>query len=103
MAGFDGAGALAPLDYKGLETYGIADGTVAEPSNEALAAFLEAIAALGEAPEGTSGLELLTQAHQATADLCSGTPSVEQFASLPPRLFREFIKWLAGEFTNPKG
>lgn len=102
MAGFDG-GAVEALDYKGLEAYGIPNGTIAEPSNEALATFLEEISGLGDAPEGTTGLELLAKAHKATSDLCSGNPSTEQFAALPPRLFREFIKWLAGEFTNPKG
>lgn len=101
--GFDGASAVKPLDYFGMGQHGIPDGTVAEPTNERLATFLEAIKGLSEAPEGTTGLELLAQAHQATADLCDGTPSAEQFAALPPRLFREFAKWLAGEFTDPKG
>ena len=99
---FDGAAALQPLDYNGMAAYGIPDGTVAEPSNEALVAFITAVQALGEAPEGTTGVELLAQAHVAASNLCSGTPSTEQFAALPPRLFREFIKWLSAEFLDPK-
>lgn len=101
--GFDGAAALQPLSYTGLGAYGIADGTIPEPSNEALVTFMEAIAGLADQPEGTTGEELLAKAHEAAAGLCSGTPSAEQFAALPPRLFREFIKWLASEFTDPKG
>lgn len=101
--GFDGAAVLQPLSYTGLTEYGIPDGVIAEPSNDALAAFVEAISSLSAAGEDVSGAETLTRAHQAAADLCSGTPSVEQFASMPPRLFREFIKWLASEFADPKG
>jgi hypothetical protein len=100
--GFDGASATEPLDYKGLAEFGIPDGTIAEPTNERLVAFFDAIGELAKV-EGESGTDLLARVQQATSDLCSGTPSAEQFAALPPRLFREFIKWLAGEFTNPKG
>ncbi len=101
--GFDAGAALQPLDYKGMADFGIPDGTIAEPSNEALLTFLTAIDEMAANPDGASGTELLTRAHEATSGLCSGTPSVEQFAALPPRLFSEFVKWLASEFTNPKG
>lgn len=101
--GFDGTAALQPLDYKGMTEWGIPDGTVPEPTNEALMAFVSAIQGLAEAGDDVSGAELLARAHQATSDLCSGTPTAEQFAALPPRLFREFAKWLASEFTDPKG
>jgi hypothetical protein len=104
--GFSASDAVKPLDYNGMGEYGIPDGTIAEPSNEALAAFIEAIQDLAKPvaegePEPT-GLESLAKAHVAASNLCSGTPTAEQFAALPPRLFREFIKWLASEFIDPK-
>jgi len=99
---FDGANALEPLAYTGMSQYGIPDGSIAEPSNEAFVGFLTAIQGLADDTEGSSGVDLLARAHQAASDLCSGTPTAEQFAALPPRLFREFIKWLASEFTDPK-
>lgn len=101
--GFDASSAVEPLAYTGMAEYGIPDGVIAEPSNAALVAFITAIQALSNADETTSGEEVLAAAHKATSDLCSGSPTVEQFAALPPRLFREFIKWLSSEFTNPKG
>lgn len=111
MAGFD-AGVVKPLDYKGLGVYGIEDGVVAEPTNEALVAFLTAVQDLRdsgepavegeEAKPALTGEEALVQMHQACADLCSGTPSAEQFAKVPPRVFKAFVQWLAGEFTDPK-
>lgn len=101
--GFNAASALEPLAYDGMEQYGIPDGTIAEPTNAALLAFMDAIQGLANDTEGTSGTELLARAHKAASDLCSGTPTAEQFAALPPRLFREFIKWLASEFIDPKG
>lgn len=100
---FDGASAIEPLSYTGLTAFGIPDGTIPEPTNEALVAFMGAVQALAEQPEGTTPEALLGQAHEAAASLCSGTPSADQLAGLPPRLFREFVKWLAGEFTDPKG
>lgn len=103
MAGFDASGVLEPLSYTGLSAYGIPDGVVSEPSNAALAAFVGAISALQDAPDDASGEDILAKVHQATSDFCSGTPTVEQFAAMPPRLFREFAKWLASEFIDPKG
>ncbi len=101
--GFDGSAVLRPLDYKGMSEWGVPDGTIAEPSNEKLLAFFDAVSALASNEGEASGEELLSRAHQATSELCSGIPSAEQFAALPPRLFREFAKWLASEFTDPKG
>ena len=102
---------LSRSTNKGMGAYGIPDGTITEPTNDVLVAFFTAIGdlrTLGTTPaEGedatATGLEVLAKVQQATADLCSGNPSAEQFAALPPRLFREFVKWLAGEFTDPKG
>lgn len=99
---FDGASAVQPLDYKGLDAYGIPDGTISEPTNAGLATFLTAMQALAASGEETTGEEALAKVHQAASDLCSGNPTAEQFANVPPRLFREFIKWLASEFTDPK-
>ncbi len=100
--GFDATGAVRPLEYKGMAEYGIPDGEIAEPSNSALTAFFAAISELQNVSEDTTGEEVLAKVHTATSNFCSGTPSVEQFAALPPRLFREFAKWLASEFTDPK-
>lgn len=99
---FDG-GSLAPLDYKGLSEWGVSDGTVAEPTGEALARFLESVAAVrGDDEAKPAGEDALTVIYKATSDLCSGTPTAEQFAVLPVRIFRAFVQWLVGEFTDPK-
>lgn len=100
--GFDAATALEPLSYTGLGEYGIPDGTVPEPSNDTLVAFLtqaEQLATL----QGEPGAEVLARVHQAASDLCGGSITAEQFSNVPPRLFREFVKWLSSEFLDPKG
>ena len=106
MAGFDG-GAVESLDYKGLDQFGIPDGTIAEPTNDQLIAFLTSVEALrttegDEATPALTGEEALAKVQEATSALCSGNPTAEQFAAVPPRVFKAFIKWLAGEFTDPK-
>ena len=99
---FDATNAVKPLDYTGLSEYGIPDGTIAEPTNAALVAFFTAISDLANAPEDATGEEVLARVQKATSDFCSGTPSAEQFAAMPPRLFREFAKWLSSEFSDLK-
>ncbi len=99
--GFDGAAAIEPLAYSGMSQYGIPDGVIPEPSNAALVAFMDAVSGLAADTESTGG-DLLDRVHQAASDLCSGVITPDQFAAMPPRLFREFVKWLASEFTDPK-
>ncbi len=101
--GFDATKAVEPLAYSGMSEFGIPDGVIQEPTNENLAQFFDAILALRDESEGLSGPEALSRAHKATSDLCSGVPTAEQFAALPPRLFRAFVEWIGGEFTGPKG
>lgn len=100
---FDGGAVIEPLAYSGMEAYGIPDGVIKEPSNDALVAFITAIQALSDESDSITGADALAQVQEATAQFCSGVPSKDQFAALPPRLFREFAKWLASEFIDPKG
>lgn len=105
--GFDAATAIAePLDYKGLSEWGIADGTVPEPTAQALVRFVEVLQELenieGTPEAGVGAAEVMQRAQAATAELCGGTPTAEQFAALPVRLFMAFVKWLAGELLGPK-
>lgn len=99
---FDGSKVIEPLAYSGMAEFGIPDGVIKEPTNDALVTFITAIQALSDESENASGTDVLAQVQEATSQFCSGVPTKEQFAALPPRLFREFAKWLASEFIDPK-
>lgn len=103
MAGFDGAAAIEPLAYTGLGQYGIPDGVIPEPTNDGLVAFFTAVEGLDNPAEGVTGEDILALVQKATSAFCSGVITPEQFAAMPPRLFREFAKWLVSEFADPKG
>jgi hypothetical protein len=70
---------------------------VAEPGERGRAALVKALA---NAPEGAT--EKMRHAEiEATAELCQGTPSVEQIEALPYRIQQAFTAWLMAKFADP--
>lgn len=92
-----------------------AKGRVPEPCSDALQLFEEESRQLAEefaaAAEkaGSDGLTaefqegLRARAVKIVADVCDGSPSLEELTQLPPRVFGAFAAWLRREIANPKG
>lgn len=117
MAGFNAGSSIEPLHYDFTTVEGgEGKGTIPEPSQEQIEAFVSNFQALvsdlqsrtnGEASgedvdEAMSHIrELRKHSTQYVSELCSGTPSIEEIESLPPRLQTAFTKWVRQEITDP--
>jgi len=120
--GFDAGNAVEPLDFDFSAFVEDCKGTIPEPSQGALERFFDAtreigtqagVAALEQASSASEVAGALATASEdvldaltdklvvAVADLCSGTPSLEQIQQLPFRVRQAFIDWLLGEITDP--
>lgn len=122
MGKFNAAQAVESLEYD-FTAFGGPAGTIPEPSNKQVKTFfntvraisqglrLDDVARAGELDEAAqkdlaeflAGLtdEQLEEREddiaQAVHDLCSGTPSAEEYKNLPYRVQGAFGAWLAGE------
>jgi hypothetical protein len=122
MPSFDAGAVVEPLNWD-FTAFKAGKGTVPEPSDEKIAAFMKATMALAQTEgEAGAGLAALADAGEdpekmltaiaalpedvlsgakalipAYAALCSGCPSAVQLGKLPPRVRYAFFTWLAGE------
>lgn len=81
-------------------------GTIPEPSEAALDAFLAKWGELRSmSPEEleAKSATLVNELREALSELCSGTPSLEELKQLPPRVLRGFFRYIMVELTDPKG
>lgn len=124
MAGFVADQEIDPLDFD-FTKYDGPKGTIAEPSHEAVERFfremsrmdgemvnvrrqsLDAIREDGDPVEAAvaafdTGAELSQKQLEAIAELCGGSPSLEDLRKLPDRVQKAFAGWLIGQFTNPQ-
>jgi len=126
MAKFDAGSVVDPLEYDFTTVTGYkhrtAKGTIPEPSEEKIAAFLTS---LRDTMKDTNGADVdltdpsvfLAQLDQydpdkflslyrsisvACAELCSGHPTAQQISDLPLRIRMQFFKWLFGEVMSPE-
>lgn len=132
MAGFTAAGVVEPLDYDFTAIPGFAEfkGTVKEPSQPQVAAYLKAArdevkritesvnSADGGDAFGDTGVvamladmsfraeslgpEALKRQAQFISALCSGSPSATQLQKLPHRFMVAFVRWLSKEILDPE-
>lgn len=120
MAGFDLSRSISALDYN---FGGGVRGTVPEPSSKSVNRFHSRIAdnlkAIGRDVPDRSDSDAMAQllatlteddlnaihaeTLDAVAELCDGSPSPDELASLGHRGFQAFLGWLTGELTNPEG
>lgn len=96
-------------------------GIVPEPTEGRLSAYLNALTAVTGAeatPEGANealdaavpdgpttldGAAAMRAVRVAISDLCAGSPSAEIVAQMPPRLLKQFARWLGDELiADPK-
>lgn len=103
-------------DFRGIpkdegKGYCTGHGTVPEPSTadlEVYQAKMQEIAgsdpvkALAAQPDTEESRKQLRHVLELTAALCKNSPSAEELEELPPRYKMHFIKWLAGELSNPE-
>lgn len=124
MGGFNAAQVVEALDFN-FNPYVDAKGTIAEPTDEQIAKFLndmkDAVEKVKDRlPEGVDtsdpadvlmaidGLDAsaITETHQAIAgifaQLCSGNPSREVLLRLPMRVRSIFYGWLQQEVMSPE-
>lgn len=92
--------------------YCMGRGVIPEPSEDALIDFQQGFDALHEAMKqardaGAENLdvekEYIPKIRSLLADLCDGSPTLEQLEQLSPRFLLAFGHWLAGAMGNPKG
>ena len=126
MAGFDAGNVVEPLDYT-LKPHVDKSGTVKEPTDQQIAAYLAGVQKLvrdfrGKLPDamiaggGDVGAMLTAvedmdpevavkfneELAALAAALCSGEPSQEDILAVPPRIRGKFMVWLQGEVMNPE-
>lgn len=120
MPSFDAGAVVEPLAWD-FTAFKAGKGVVPEPSDDLIAVFARGMMAAAQ-QEGTAELAALAEAGDDQekalaaiaampedvlsgakamiphyAALCSGSPSAEQLAKLPPRVRYAFFAWLAGE------
>lgn len=108
MSGFKAGDASPKLDYD-FAPFTTAKGTVPEPSQNAMKQFNKAAVALtgGKTKEELAKLPLEDQEalgdamKPLIADLCNGSPTLDQLEELPFRPLVAFNAWLMGSFANP--
>jgi hypothetical protein len=113
--GFDASNAVEALDWD-FAPHVQASGTVPEPSDRILRGFQAAMtrnltdlgvdrAQLGSPQQLVAALadvdekkleKAADKVNKALADLCQGSPSLEQLEQLPPRVRNAFMGWLTG-------
>ena len=124
MAAFNAGTVVEGLDWT-FEPFVHASGTIREPNDEQIAAYLADVKAIGQevrekvpdAPEGSNPADLMAalenldlgQVAELTgkmagimAALCSGDPSKETILALPPRRRTMFYGWLQAEVMSPE-
>jgi hypothetical protein len=119
MAGFNAATVVEALDWD-FHPYADANGTVQEPTDPQIRAFVDALAKLTESvrdklPEDDGeptaadialALGNAIESHQEMAGiyaaLCSGEPSAETLLALPMRIRVVFYSWLQQEVMSPE-
>jgi hypothetical protein len=129
MPKFDAGAVVEPLDYDFTTVRGYtrksAKGTITEPSDEKIAAFIaslrdmmqEAGSIVGDGGDITNPATFLGQLDSydpekllgvfrglasAYSTLCSGSPSVEEIIDLPLRVRVRFFAWLQQEVVSPE-
>lgn len=124
MAGFVAQGVVEALDYD-FRPFVNAHGTIKEPTDQQVAAWLEDIKKLtkemeDKLPGGITGddpgaliqalddldtesvMSVMGDMAGAYSKLCSGDPSAKQILNLPMRIRQVFFRWLQGEVMDPE-
>lgn len=94
-----------------------AHGTIPEPSEARIRAFVSGMAGYtgedleeeGDSSPEESGYKMLERmaehrpdANKAVAEFCSGSPSEDEVAQLPFRVFLQFVNYLRDSVMNPE-
>lgn len=77
-------------------------GIIPEPSTARLDAFEKFRATFDAAAASEADESVLGVVRKATADLCGGSPTLEELEELPPRILAGFTQWLVEELSDPK-
>jgi hypothetical protein len=124
MPGFVAEGVVERLDYD-FRPYVNASGTIPEPTDKRIELFLKGIKQLYtdakaatpaiEADASPAGLinaldmldpeatvKVMTGMSEVYAELCGGTPTVDEINQLPMRVRTVFFAWLQGEVMAPE-
>jgi hypothetical protein len=124
MAGFKAEGVVEALDYD-LKPYVNASGTIPEPTDDQIAAFLTGMKAVFKEAEQDLPQDLdvddpgqllgaidsldpevqiraMNKMSGVYAALCSDTPTADQISQLPLRVRTIFFNWLQNEVMNPE-
>jgi hypothetical protein len=124
MAGFNAGSVVEPLDYD-FRPFVDAHGTITEPTDAKIAAYLDGIKAIikkaeGLIPEGVDendpgalvkaldNLEasavvgVMGEMAELYSKLCSGKPTKAQILNLPMRIRQVFFAWLQSEVMSPE-
>ena len=124
MAGFEAQGVVEALDWD-FNPYVAARGTIPEPTDNQIAAFLTGVKATikeveADLPDGITEndpvallammedldpaktIEQIGKMAEIYSALCSGTPTVEQIMALPMRVRNIFFAWLQAEVMSPE-
>ena len=126
MPAFDAGEVVSALDWDFTKAGVPATGTVPEPSDKQIGAFLDGLKKLylsaqqagipGEvdvsSPEdmmaalnaltGAAYVKFMSDLAGLFATLCSSQPSKEQLLKLPLRVRQHFYAWVQGEVVNPE-
>lgn len=108
MSGFKASEAAPKLDYD-FNPHMDVKGTVPEPSQDAMRQYNKEIGVIygGKTREEIAKLPVEDQEEigaalvAAMAELCDGSPSLEELKALPFRTIQAFSGWLMGSFKNP--
>ena len=120
--GFNAGQAVSALDYDFTDFVEGAKGTIPEPTQDELDAFMDALGEIAdvEVPDGekADAAEIASAVSEALSDegllkqfwpkvldalepICKGTPSREQVEALPARIRLAFFDWFTSELTDP--
>jgi hypothetical protein len=121
MPGFNAESVVEPLEFT-LKPYAEASGVIPEPSTLQVQAYMNAVRLENERiRKEITGIpddeplektlkrmgpkqveESIRRNSEIYSALCSGTPSAEDLAKLPHRVFAAFTAWLSKEMLDPE-
>lgn len=96
--GFDSDTDVSPLDFDLSKHKPGCKGTIPEPSQALVDEWRQFVSK----HQGKTDTDAIRKAqYKAVSKVCNGSPSVDDLAALPWRVFVAFNGWLTGQLLNP--